>query len=83
MKYEYYGRERICRSFIDTKINGKTLNIGAGEMLWIENDLFPGNPNFISSDINKRNLGKHNLAINKIVAKEQFFIRRRILENTI
>src|SRR3989338_3602103 len=71
MKYEYYGRERICRSFIDTKINGKTLNIGSGEMLWIENDLFPGNPNFISSDINKRNLGKHNLAINKIVANAE------------
>jgi len=67
MKNNYYGRERICASFIDTKINGKTLNIGGGEILWIENDLFLNNPNFISSDIDEKNLGEKNKARNKIV----------------
>ena len=66
-KQKYFGRERICASFIDTKINGKTLNIGGGEVLWIENDLFLGNPNFISSDINEKNLTDKNKAINKII----------------
>ena len=54
-------------SFIDTKINGKTLNIGGGEVLWIENDLFLGNKDFISSDIDEKNLGEKNKAINKII----------------
>ena len=61
-----YGRERICASMIDTRINGKTLNIGAGEMQWIENQLFLNNKNFISSDLDIKNLGKNNKAINKV-----------------
>ena len=61
-----YGRERICASMIDTRINGKTLNIGAGEMQWIENQLFLNNKNFISSDLDEKNLGKNNRAINKV-----------------
>jgi len=40
---------------------GKTLNIGAGEIIWIENDLFLNNKNFISSDIDKNNLGDKKL----------------------
>ena len=67
MKEKLYGRERICASFIDSKIKGKTLNIGAGEMLWIENDLFLNNDNIISSDIDEKNLGSQNLAKNKLV----------------
>jgi len=67
MSRKYYGRERVCASLIDKRIKGKTLNIGAGQMQWIENDLFPGNPNFISSDLNKNNLGSNNLAKNKIM----------------
>lgn len=62
-----FGRERICASFMDTKISGKTLNIGAGEVLWIENDLFFKNPNLISSDIEQKNLGSQNKAKTKIV----------------
>lgn len=64
--FKLHGRERICSSIIDTKIKGKTLNIGAGEMQWIENHLFPNNKNFFSSDLDKNNLGKENKAINKI-----------------
>lgn len=67
MKQELFGRERICSSFIETSIKGKTLNIGAGEVLWIENGIFLNNPNFISSDIDKENLGEKNLAKNKIL----------------
>ena len=66
-KQKYFGRERICASFIDRNIKGKTLNIGGGEMLWIENDLFLGNLNFISSDIDEKNLTDKNKAINKII----------------
>ncbi len=62
-----YGRERICASLMNPKIKGKTLNIGAGEVLWIENDIFLNNKNFISSDIDKKNLGSDNKARNKIV----------------
>lgn len=65
MKQEYLGRERICKSFIDVNEKGKTLNLGAGEMQWLENDLFLGNPNFISSDIDEGNLGEKNKAKNK------------------
>ncbi len=67
MKYDLFGRERICASFIETKIKGKTLNIGAGEVLWIENFLFLGNKNFISSDIDEKNLGEKNSAKNKLI----------------
>ena len=68
MKRKYFGRERICANFIDTNEKGKTLNIGAGEVIWIENDLFLGRKNFYSSDIEEKNLSKKNKAINKIVA---------------
>ncbi len=61
-----YGRERICASFIDVTISGKTLNIGTGEMQWIENLVFLKNKNFISSDLDAKNLGKENKAIKKI-----------------
>ena len=68
MENKYYGRERICKSFMDLDEKGKTLNIGAGEVIWIENDLFLNNKNFISSDIDKKNLGEKNKAKNKVVA---------------
>ncbi|MBM3232494.1 class I SAM-dependent methyltransferase [Candidatus Pacearchaeota archaeon] len=67
-KNKLYGRERVCASIIDTKIKGRTLNIGAGEMQWIENILFVKNKDFFSSDLDKKNLGKENKAINKIQA---------------
>jgi len=63
---KYLGKERICRSLINEKIKGKTLNIGAGEVLWIENELFLNNSNFISSDIEEKNLDERNHTINKI-----------------
>ncbi len=66
-KLEYFGRERICKEFIETDIKGKVLNIGAGEVRWLENDLFLCKSNFISSDIDAKNLGEHNMAKNKIV----------------
>ncbi len=66
-KQKYFGRERICADFIDKSHKLKTLNIGAGEVRWIENDLFLNNPNFISSDIDKKNLGAKNKAKNKKV----------------
>lgn len=62
-----FGRERICASFMNSKISGKTLNIGAGEVLWIENQIFLNNPNLISSDIEEKNLGPQNKAKRKIV----------------
>jgi ubiquinone/menaquinone biosynthesis C-methylase UbiE len=62
-----FGRERVCASFMDNKISGKTLNIGAGEVLWIENQIFLNNTNLISSDIEKKNLGQENTAKNKII----------------
>lgn len=65
---KYYGRERICKSLMKLDEKGKTLNIGAGEVIWIENDLFLGNKNFISSDLNESNLGDKNKAKNKIIA---------------
>ncbi|MEK6894035.1 MAG: class I SAM-dependent methyltransferase [Nanoarchaeota archaeon] len=65
-KIRLYGRERVCSSIIDTKIKGKTLNIGAGEMQWIENQLFLNNKDFISSDLDKKNLGTSNKSINKV-----------------
>ena len=68
VKRKYFGRERICKSFMNLKEKGKTLNIGAGEVKWIENDLFLNNKNFISSDIDDKNLNKNNLAKNKVVA---------------
>lgn len=61
-----YGRERICASLIDASIKGKTLNIGAGEMQWVENQLFLNNNDFFSSDLDIKNLGGKNKAINKI-----------------
>jgi len=63
---KFFGRERICSSIIDTKIKGRTLNIGAGEMRWIENHLFLNNKNFFSSDIDEKNLGKDNKSANKV-----------------
>ena len=82
-----YGRERICASMIDTHIIGKTLNIGAGEMQWIENMLFLNNPNFISSDLDNNNLGKNNKAINKVTCdatklpfKDRYFSQIIILD---
>lgn len=51
---------------MNLKEKGTTLNIGAGQMQWIENDLFLGNPSFISSDIDKENLGPQNLAAKKM-----------------
>ncbi len=62
-----FGRERICASFMDSRIAGKTLNIGAGEVLWIENQVFLNNPNLMSSDIDSKNLGPQNKAKEKIV----------------
>lgn len=67
-KNKLYGRERVCASIIDTKIKGKTLNIGAGEMQWIENVLFVKNKDFFSSDLDQKNLGKENKAVNKVCA---------------
>ncbi|MBM3231755.1 class I SAM-dependent methyltransferase [Candidatus Pacearchaeota archaeon] len=67
-KNKLYGRERVCASIIDNKIKGKTLNIGAGEMQWIENILFIKNKNFFSSDLDDKNLGVENKAINKVKA---------------
>jgi len=67
-KNKLYGRERICSSIIDTNPKGKTLNIGAGEMQWIENILFAKNKNFFSSDLDEKNLGKENRALNKVQA---------------
>lgn len=64
-KMKYFGRERICASFIEKNLEGKTLNLGAGEIKWIENDVLFGKKNFISSDIDENNLGKDNLAIHK------------------
>ncbi|MDO8563644.1 MAG: class I SAM-dependent methyltransferase [Nanoarchaeota archaeon] len=66
-KMNLFGRERICASFMDPKISGKTLNIGAGEVLWIENQVFLNNKNLISSDIDSQNLGLQNKAKEKIV----------------
>ena len=66
-----YGRERVCASVIERDIDGITLNIGAGEVLWLENGIFLGNKNFISSDIEEKNLCKSNLAMHKIVADVQ------------
>lgn len=66
-----YGRERICASFMKREINGKTLNIGAGAVLWIENMIFKNDPNFISSDIEEKNLGSNNLAKNKKIIYAQ------------
>lgn len=65
-KAKLYGRERVCASIIDTKANGRTLNIGAGEMQWIENILFLNDKNFFSSDLDERNLGSENKALNKV-----------------
>lgn len=82
---KYYGRERVCASFISKK--GKILNIGAGQIRWIENDLLLGNKNLYSSDIEKRNLGKDNLAKNKLIInaedipfKKGFFSQLIILD---
>jgi len=66
-KNQLFGRERICASFMNNKIREKTLNIGAGEVLWIENGIFLGDKEFISSDITKENLGEHNLAKTKMI----------------
>ncbi len=63
---KYYGRERICASFIERN-KGKTLNLGAGAVRWLENDVFLDDGNFISSDIDKNNLGKGNFAKNKLI----------------
>lgn len=68
IKPKLYGRERVCASIIDTKLKGKTLNIGAGEMQWIENILFVKNKDFFSSDLEQKNLGKENKALNKVRA---------------
>ena len=79
-----YGRERICASFMDTKEKGKTLNIGAGEVLWIENFLFKNNSNIISSDIDEKNLGKHNTAkIKKIINAESINIKSNTISQVI
>ncbi len=82
-----YGRERICASFIDSGIKGKTLNIGAGEVLWIENGIFLNNKKLVSSDLNARNLSQKNKAYNKIVAdatslpfKDNYFSQVIILD---
>ena len=52
---------------MNLKEKGKTLNLGAGEVLWIENELFANNNQFISSDIEEKNLGKQNKAKKKLV----------------
>lgn len=82
-----YGRERICASIIDTKIKGRTLNIGAGEMQWLENKLFLKNKNFFSSDLDPKNLGNGNKAINKVECdatkmpfKDEYFSQVIILD---
>lgn len=67
MKKKYFGRERICLSIIDTNSNGKILNLGAGEVKWLENDIFLNNKNFISSDIDKKNLDEKNKSLRKLV----------------
>lgn len=71
MNEKLYGRERICASFMNTKIKGKTLNVGAGAVLWIENIVFKGDSNFISSDIDEKNLGKGNSAKNKMILRAE------------
>ncbi len=71
MEFQYFGRERVCASFIDREVKGKTLNIGAGEVRWLENDIFLGNPSFVSSDLDPKNLGEKNLAKEKIVANAE------------
>ncbi len=86
-KNKLYGRERVCASIIDTKVNGRTLNIGAGEMQWIENILFVRNKEFFSSDLDQKNLGKENKAVNKVCAdatklpfKDNYFSQVIILD---
>ncbi len=66
-KYRYFGRERICAGFIEKTPELKTLNIGAGEILWIENNLLRNYNGLVSSDVDKRNLGSKNLAKNKVI----------------
>lgn len=61
----YFGRERICLQYINTDLKIKTLNIGAGEIRWLENDVFLGHRHFLSSDIDEKNLGNSNKALNK------------------
>ena len=68
MSEKDYAREKVCASFIDANIDGLTLNIGAGQMQWIEKELFKDNLNFISSDIDPKNLGSQNPTKRKIVA---------------
>lgn len=68
MTQKYFGRERICKSFMKLDEKGKILNIGAGQVLWIENEVFLGKKNFISLDINEKNLSVNNKAENKMVA---------------
>ncbi|MBI2629026.1 class I SAM-dependent methyltransferase [Candidatus Pacearchaeota archaeon] len=63
----YFGRERICAEFIDKNPKLKTLNIGAGEILWIENSLLRGYNGLVSSDIDKKNIGYKNTAKNKVI----------------
>ncbi len=67
MKRKYFGREKVCADFIDKTVSGKILNIGAGEILWLENDIFLGNSNFYSTDVEQKNLSSYNLAKNKKV----------------
>jgi len=86
MKKEYplFGRERICASLMDRGVCGKTLNIGAGEVLWIENSIFAGNRDFISSDISEENLGIHNIArTKKIVNAENIPFKNEELAQVI
>jgi len=63
---KYFGRERVCLSFIEKESHGKILNIGAGEIKWLENDIFLGKKNFISTDIEDKNLGIENPAKTKL-----------------
>ena len=66
-RYNLFGRERICGEFIGKNPELKTLNIGAGEILWIENYLLKNYAGLVSSDIDKKNLGSKNLAKNKVL----------------
>tara|TARA_Y100000310_G_scaffold270732_1_gene284738 strand:+ start:223 stop:855 length:633 start_codon:yes stop_codon:yes gene_type:complete len=79
-----YGRERICASFMDTKEPGKTLNIGAGEVLWIENFLFKNNKNLISSDLDPKNLTEKNKAkTKKIIDAESIALPSNTINQVI
>ena len=69
---------------MDTKEPGKTLNIGAGEVLWIENFLFKNNKNLISSDLDPKNLTEKNKAkTKKIIDAESIALPSNTINQVI